>query len=431
MKSQLIIGSMLLGTVLFAQKKDKNNGSKDNSYNDTNSKSKKEAIPVSCECPCTCKEECEPAPEKCIDCVCYNPPFYVQNCDCGIFAFVDILVWYARETNLPYAMEFTSTLLPAATTVGTDVLVGVPVAIFYNDADWDPGFRLGAGWNSTCDSWDVSLYWTYYHNKSKNTSTSGVTSLAITDGVVFLPQAGQTLLINPWVNSSFSTYFGGALSFDEITAQWRLNFNQIDLELGKKYWVSRCFNFRPFASLRAAWTRTTFQTNSEKNNVNLFLNFQDEFKNRNWGIGFSVGVQPVWYIWGNFAIFAGVDAALLWGEFKGTKNEIYNYERLVGDDIINWGLENTSTSRLFKMMPILDVSIGLRWEDRWWNNRLRSSFDFGWENHIWFDHGIKNATLDPILITATTPDVNSFRTFNSNWGNLEYGGFVFRARFDW
>lgn len=419
MKSQLIVGSMLLGTALLAQ-------------NEENISKDKKPVNVVCECPCQPCEKCEPAPEKCVDCVCYNPQFYNLQCDCGLFGFVDVLVWYARETNLPFAMEFTSLLLPEPTDESSTVLIGAPRNVFYNDAAWDPGFRIGIGYNSQCDGWDVSLYWTYYHNKETDKVSSGLTSLATgTTDIIFLPQEEQSLLINPWVNASFGPYFDGAITFDEVSARWSLNYNQIDLELGKKYWVSQCFNVRPFTSLRAAWTRTRFLTNSSRNNVNLFFNFQDEFKNRNWGIGFSAGIEPAWYIWGNFAIFAKLDAALLWGEFKGTNNEDYSYERLITTDIVNWTFTNSSVARFYKMMPILDVGIGLRWEERWWKNRIRSSFDFGWENHIWFDHGVKNATLDPIQVTTTTPDINSFRTFNANFGNLEYGGFVFRAKFDW
>jgi len=51
----------------------------------------------------SCNPCCTPQPKKCIDCECYTPAFYDLQCDWGLFLSVDLLYWYARETNLNYA----------------------------------------------------------------------------------------------------------------------------------------------------------------------------------------------------------------------------------------------------------------------------------------------------------------------------------------
>ncbi|NGX59140.1 MAG: hypothetical protein KR126chlam3_00287 [Chlamydiae bacterium] len=80
---------------------------------------------------------------------------------------------------------------------------------------------------------------------------------------------------------------GQIVSFDKIQAKWQLDFHSIDLEIGRKYWLSKCFNLRPYAGLRGAWTKTTFRTQSFRNGVffldidnpiDLALNFNDRFK---------------------------------------------------------------------------------------------------------------------------------------------------------
>lgn len=416
MKLQLMMGNMFLGTAIV--------GSALFAVDDQE--------PERVACPCPCEEVvCEPKPQKCIDCVCYNPPFYDLQCDCGAFVFAEVFAWYGRETNLPYAMQFTNYGIPSATSSSTEVLVAAPTEVFYNDACWDPGFRVGIGSNLHCDSWDVSLYWTYYHNKTRNSTgpRAGVCTATTTGGIPLVPEEDQSALLNPWVNASFVSYLDGTITFDEISAQWKLNFNEIDLEIGKKYWVSECFNIRPYASLRGAWTRTRFVTTSERTNINLILNFTDEFKNRNWGIGFATGFQPAWYFLKNFAVVGDIDGALLWGKFRGNNKETYSLERLVDSDMINFCFTNEAKNDFYKMMPMLDLSIRIRWEERWCNKRFLTAFDFGWEHHIWFDHGVKIQTTNSNRVEGT-PDANVFNTFISNPGNLEFGGFVFGARFE-
>lgn len=405
MKFQLIAASMLLGTCLVAKEKQEKT--------------------VSCyPCPEQEGEKCQIVPEVCVDGVSYSPQFYNLQCDFGLFTFVDLFAWYARETNLPYGMQVTTQEVPAQSGTGNTV-ISSPTQIFYNKTSWNPGFRLGLGWNTPSDGWDFSFYWTYYHNKQEDVTNTGSTS--VISGNPLLNVTGQANLINPWVNASFTNYFSEETKFDSISAMWKCTLNQMDLEIGKKYWVSRYFNFRPFASLRGAWTKTNFITNSIKNSLNQFINFQDEFQNRNWGVGFSAGIQPTWSITKSVALYAGVDGSLLWGKFKGYNNEFYRLEQSTPD--INLTFSNKAESSFSQMMPMIDLAVGLRWEERWFYH-FRTTFDLGWEHHIWFSHSTRIQTLSPLEFTVSSTPHDTFNSFSAAVGNLEYGGFVFRARFD-
>ncbi|NGX59142.1 MAG: hypothetical protein KR126chlam3_00289 [Chlamydiae bacterium] len=277
----------------------------------------------------------------------------------------------------------------------------------------------------------------------------------------FLGSSEEFFLINPWINASFhGDTEAPFLSFDKINAKWRLSFNSVDLELGRKYWLSKCFNLRPYAGLRGAWTRTTFRTKSLRNisfeieikpNIGpdilsdevLDANFKDRFKTRNWGAGLLGGIQPTWYFCSNFALYSNLDMALLWGECENKKREKYQTITIStkispnqGDPITftDPSYRNLSKSKFFQMNAILDLAIGLRWEEYWCCEQYRSTFDIGWEHHIWFDHNHRNKSSDFFFSIPSrqdgTPEVNGFRAYDEVTGNLCYGGLVVRLRFD-
>jgi len=381
-----------------------------------------------------CNTCCVPKPKKCIDTEAYTPAFYDLQCDCGFFFDVEFLYWYAQETDLSYALKLQST--PRTDQVVNPELVFAPQKYQSINTKWDPGFRIGVGWNSECDGWDYYLNWTYYRNKSSN-STS-VPDTYNSNGDIGLAAEGEEFLLNPWINQSFHGINSASdlLTFDKVSAKWRMSFNQVDLELGRKYWLSRCFNLRPFAGLRGAWTRTNFTTKSFRDFTDEVsttdIDFKDKFKSRDWGVGFLGGIQPTWYFCDNFALYSNMDVALLWGDFEVKKSE--SYVCVVdqsGTVTIDPNYSNTSTNKFSQMHALLDVAIGLRWEEYWCCDQYRSNLDLGWEHHIWLDHNHRNKSNDYYTNSDPSTAVSGFRQYDEATGNLGMGGLVIRLRFDW
>ncbi len=408
---------------------------------DTNQTQEQTGYCNTCCCnPCSCKPCCVPKPKKCIDCECYTPAFYDLQCDCGFFLDAEFLYWYARETNLSYGVKVKAQERTFANGEVTDpTLVFAPQTYEHLSTQWDPGFRVGVGFNSGCDGWDYFLHWTYLRNR-KSSSTSVPNSYSL-EGDPTLASNEEEFLINPWINMSFhglnpDSHF---ISFDKINAKWRFTLNVVDLELGRKYWLSRCFNLRPYAGLRGAWTRVTFRTKSFRNfeSSDLIFNatFKDRFKTRNWGGGFLGGIQPTWYFCSNFALYSNFDAALIWGDFENKKKENYLSERTTNGSSVTTTTDpsysNESKSKFAQMNAMLDLAIGLRWEENWCCDQYRSTFDIGWEHHIWFDHNHRNKTFDFLIPPSFTPSTTEgFRTYAEATGNISYGGLVVRLRFD-
>lgn len=313
---------------------------------------------------------CIPEQNGCIDCICFTPQFYDLQCDCGIFFSVDFLYWYAEETNLAYALE-----IEAMEQEITNVFFLTPKSRKYFHTNWDPGFRIGLGWNTACDGWDIYTHWTYYQNKKRNSSSVENFFFERGSQVSFIfPDIGQSALINPWTNADFST-----LTFNKISAKWRFYLNSIDLELGRKYWLSKCFALRPYAALRGAWTKVRFNTfsflnNAAPNGASALAQFKDRFKNTYWGVGFLTGLQPTWYFASCFALFGNIDFALIAGELKNNKRERYFFETFSdpSTSVINADFTNHFHDEFFAFQPIVDLAIGVRFERTWCNNRYQS-----------------------------------------------------------
>lgn len=407
---------------------------------------------VSCECStptyndlqCDCYEcHCIPEPKKCISCECYTPAYHDLQCDCGFFVLGDFLYWYARETNLSYALEIVTT---PESFVQPDLLNPVPAFApkknHHIDTKWDPGFRVGIGEHFSCDGWDSLLQWTYYKNEKKDAKT--VTGFG-PDPSAEETDPGITFLLNQWFNASFMR-FENPMVFNKVSAKWQLHFNQLDWEIGRKYWLSPCFTLRPYSGLRGAWTKTEFGTSSIFAMANTepmqFVSkdglYKDDFTNRSWGAGILGGIQPNWHICQNFILFGNVEMALIWGKFQAKKKENYRLDQVntaaPEPSFVAVLYKNKANNDFFQMTPILDLAIGLRWEETWCCDRYRTALDLGWEHHIFFDQNHRLKTIAPFAVRDRNENdavlAQYFSSYDEATGNLMFGGFVLRARFD-
>lgn len=87
--------------------------------------------------------------------------------------------------------------------------------------------------------------------------------------------------------------------------------------------------------------------------------------------------------------------------------------------------QQKASNDFYTMQPILDLAIGLRWEETWCCNTYRTALDLGWEHHVWFDHGSRYLVIDT---SGGSSDV--FKVYSEIASNLMMGGFVLKLRFD-
>ncbi len=413
MKKQLLALGMIATSMGFAQ-----NGSEPTMHTSSNGQCN-----TCCSTPCCCKPCCVPKPPKCIDCECYVPQHYDMSCDCGWFVSVDFLYFYGRESLLPYANA--STALPAVSP-----FVDAPGFVFganklqYVDGSWDPGVRVGLGWKGECDGWDLSFFWTWYKNCSSD-SVSGTPKAAGDSYAV-----GDTVLNSYWIQDEG---FGG---YTKFSGKWEFKFNSFDLEFGRRYWLSKCFDLRPYFGLRGAWGETDFKTSGSglllstfssvnpTNNVNSYV----DFENDNWGVGFLGGIQPVWHFSDCFSFYSNFDMSLIWGRRKVTSSS--NTVFTLDDGTIVTSLPRSGCGENYGMQTALDLGLGFRYENCYCDNQYRFALDLGWEHHVWLNYNERYVNEPTAGAVSLASEVSVYSPGDLTSHDVMFGGFVLRARFD-
>ena len=397
----------------------------------------------------------------------YSPRYYdLKDGKNGAFVTGDFLYWYARESNLEYAYE--NTFFNEPTGAATTRQFGYATKHHYVHSKWSPGFRAGLGWNTAHDGWDLYANYTYFTNHNKHSERSKIPQFSDADEArVVLSVDGIKNLNDPWANSDNTFPTGGAIEALTMDGKWRLVFNQLDLELGRKFWVSKTMALRPYVGVRGAKTHTNFTVFRDSSDPRVIQEtqgddiviqgpsietYKNKFKNRFWGVGLVGGIQPEFHFRRNIILFGNLDGSLLWGKFTGKNhvNFVSIFEQQISNDggqtfreaDIARGASPTENDHFTRMQGILDLAIGLRWEENWNNDSWRTSIDVGWEHHYWFDFGLYHRPIggtanDSLLIENPNPpppflgpifhnpqQVDNFVT------NLGFGGLVVRARVD-
>jgi len=390
------------------------------------------------------QEPCCPSPKPPVCCECYLPNYYDLQCDAGVYLYGDFLYWYAKEDNLSTCMtvQGNANALGVATSgiTGQNTILNL-VEVNQMETKWDPGFRVAIGYNFDHDGWDLEANYTWYRNRHRHiVSVPGFSLLNTSATIVessFFPGNGQLALIDPWLNNTFlNTTAGGGgnlpFLFEKVSSLWKLDFEQIDLELGRKVWLGQYTAIRTYAGVRGALFSTKFFNvayNLAPNDSYNWNNFSDRFKDTVWGVGILGGIQPEWHFARSFMLFSNLDAALLWGKFNIRKDEDYASFGTNGVQTINY--HNTSRNIFFKMQAVLDVALGLRWEGTWCS-KVRTALDLAWENHIWFDvnhkYKIGPAFVGGLPVGGSRPI--GFNTYEEEESNLMMGGPVARFRID-
>lgn len=288
-----------------------------------------------------CCEEMKPMQE------CLNPSArcYLDN---GFEASAQFLYWKPEQPDLPFAFVNTNA---GAEDIGF---------IQYIDFEWSPGVRVGLGWNTDYDGWDLKANWTWMRNKS-NTTAHFVT---VNDGGVFdmfndlrgVHMPSFYIETNPDRTTSIDNF-----SFASAKASWKLLYNMFDLQLVKSYSISRKLDLTPSIGVQGGWI---------SRHLDILYDFvpfltgggwdQDE-ETKYWGVGPRFGLDTDWKL-GNcgFELFGNFASALLFGQCFD--EYLYGAPFTVEGFLL---LENqvriTREPNRTRVVPTLQMALGLGW----------------------------------------------------------------------
>lgn len=142
----------------------------------------------------------------------------------GWFIFLEPLYWHAKVG----ATEYTATEKNAPSHQN---LFYPPHQgeLKHQDFGWDWGVRVGIDRNIKHDDWDINLNYTWYENDDSVSTRKGYPS-------ALLPiRVGEEAFIR------------------EAKSSFDLGYNNINLEIGRHFFLSQMISIHPFISLRSTW----------------------------------------------------------------------------------------------------------------------------------------------------------------------------------
>jgi len=174
------------------------------------------------------------------------------------------------------------------------------------NTSWDFGFKVGLGYNTTCDGWDFGVNWTHYNGSSHK-------------HVNIQPDENR-LLLSLW---SYVDDDGGSETLADITdmiAKWRLNLDLVDLSLGRASWNSKRLSLHPYIGLRYAKIEQNLNIQSKGGEfyegftpqVNNEVDVDNNFR----GFGFRGGFDSVWNLGCGWGIYGDLALSLVYGRFS-------------------------------------------------------------------------------------------------------------------
>lgn len=296
------------------------------------------------------QNNCCEAPNLCYG---YNPPGHMQcnNQCCGaadnLSGRLDYLYW--RPCSEGLELGYLNTFGEIAGSDRGNVINKEHTKDL--DFKFDSGFRLGLGYYSQCDCWEANLLWTHFHAKAHT-------------GDVFADSKFSPLETGTQFFPAWERLAGYYPDFTE--ARWSLDMDLVDLEVGRSYYVDRCFIVRPFVALRLARIDQSYHVEAESDVEAIggyYNSFTSEVKStcdfRGIGPRFGLGIE--------FKLGCGVSlygqgaGGILYGKFEEKSHEFLTQTGSDVDDEFSTLSYNANHDERCSILNA-DYTIGLKWE---------------------------------------------------------------------
>lgn len=264
-----------------------------------------------------------------------SPLIHGHHC----FVTADFLYWNLEEGGTDYVIS------------NTDNGTGVPFKGKRKNLEfgWDPGFRLGFGKIFDHDRWDTYFNYTWFQTRQS-------TSAEAHDGGALFALLGiiQSPLRTAHLKMSFE-------------------FNAVDWELGRHYFVSHYLSLRPFVGLKTAWI-----DQHRHSHYDVLANSDEEFSTRGkcqfWGIGPWAGFQANWHFCEHLSFFGKAAGSIMWGDFDAHEKQSDSIDGVW----LNYKVDQD------RIVPMAQFQLGFSWETNLKDACYHLALNFSYEVQYWW-----------------------------------------------
>ncbi|NGX62753.1 MAG: hypothetical protein KR126chlam6_00153 [Candidatus Anoxychlamydiales bacterium] len=310
----------------------------------------------------------------------YNHPANIDVCGSWDFFVTGTFLWWQPRQD---QMELAQTLY-----ANQSINVG---SIHGLSFDWEPAFKVGAGYNFNWDNWLAYVQYTRV-----NSSTSSTVNNTVETGKTFH---------DTWLTQTTDA------DLQKVVGKWDLNFNIIDLECSRPYYNGKKLTFTTHYGLKGGWIDQKLKIDSSTATVG----YSAEYSTDSWLIGPRAGIYTNWNFCEGFRAFGNVAASIFYQKFNKM-----TYRELAVNDPTQWlRATDYSTSTL---SPSLEMLVGFGWESYFANNNWHFDGFVGYETQVYFH---QNMLRFHEQISLSAPPYS----FNTP-GDLVFHGLTVTARVD-
>jgi hypothetical protein len=335
-------------------------------------------------------------------------PPEVQRVDCfvsGAIARVDFLWWHPSENLNGFAEVVThENVIGVADNTSGDPK-GHRKSLSY---DWSPGFRLGLGWDSKYENWDLMVNWTWFYNHTENHISKEAHSATSTNAGLAGSQNGLGIYAE-WLGEWLPSGTGNFLDevpiqlvhpgpFTHARASWELSYNTVDALVGRSF-ISRSNLLKPFFGLRAGFIeREMLAKYHGYQNLGSLLTFVPLYngfssgstraKMEFSGFGPCVGIMDQFRFCCGLRLLGELSAALLYGPVSGSDK--FTLNNLAGGVSTLFSGSDFHETREWSPVTNLQMRFGFGWATCFNGDKYSFSIDAAWEETRWFFHGFSN-----------------------------------------
>lgn len=311
----------------------------------------------------------------------YSPPAYARCGGCennccnsflDSFAFrADFLWWRACVEGIELGSE--------ETVISQEVASTPPRTFVTNRSHekhsrfkYDPGFRLGLANACACDCWDFAVNWTHFRTKAKANGFSDFDA-----GIIFVPNFERIIDAFPLA----------------ARGRYTLNIDLVDIEFGRKFYVSSCFVLRPDFGLRVARIhqnyRADFLSATGEPSTGELVNYESNVKSRSnfLAVGPRVGLDLELDVACGLILFGQAHGSIVFGKFNNHSREhLTDFTTTTGLAVGEFEYEAHDSGHRCSR-AITDLAFGVKWQRclQWCNRSHPVSLAFAWEHHGFFN----------------------------------------------
>lgn len=272
-----------------------------------------------------------------------------MNDDSSFACFVDFLYWRAQNPSFIYANRV---VLPHR-----EIGIRMPYA-------FKPGFRVGLGYNSTYDGWDVYAIYTRHHSHVKQTRHTASTS--------------RTGILPVMITSDPSH---GYFYVNDLFGAAKLRYDTADFQISRDFFISKALTLKPYFSVSLEILKQHLDALYDNPVLRYpFLSVYPKFPVRfcgklgSWGLGPKIGLSSNWMFYKCFGLFVDGSMSLLYGKTKSgwafydpTSEYPYGYNRY----------------NFYSLLPNLNVLGGMKFQ-HFFCNGMYLAISAAYEaNYLW------------------------------------------------